>query len=299
MRSPAADFVGLASSRPVAVTRWPSSASTRAAAPSDVGVGSAPVPRMRTSASVGRISSWPYGAASLPATSSRVPRASDPSPDAPRTTSPPSASPIASRAGVPSRPGSATIDAGRPHARAERKGSDSAQRRDIGRWASGSAWASASRSASRWGVASAWRSVPARLVGVGVALARWASGRPTRSAWASGVGAGVASASSPVERRLDPVAAGARPGAVSLPERAGHRRQHPGRDRLAAKGIRPDDGAERTGSIVDRDRRARPPAGRAIRRRCRWRTRAGPQPPRPQLRSPDASPPAGRPAGPA
>ena len=57
-----------------------------------------------------------------------------------------------------------------------------------------------------------------------------------------------------VERRLDPIAAGPGPGAVALSERAGHRRDHPGRDGPAAERVRPDDGTNRTGSVVDRDR---------------------------------------------
>ncbi len=60
------------------------------------------------SAFAGRISSWPYGAASLPATSSRVPRAYVPAPDGRWTTRPPVASAMPSSAGEPRRPASAT-----------------------------------------------------------------------------------------------------------------------------------------------------------------------------------------------
>ena len=203
------------------------------------------VPRMRTSASVGRISSWPYGAASLPATSSRVPRPSDPSPDAPRTTSPAVRVADRQQGRRPETSGLRDDDAGRPHASAERKGSDRAQRRDIGRWSR----ARRGRRRRGWRRGREWRRSGGRCR---------LAGRCRRGTRGGGVGTRRRARRGcrrgrrrregelAIEGRLDPVAAGARPGAVSLPERAGHRRQHPGRDRLAAEGIRPDDGAERT-----------------------------------------------------
>ena len=156
-----------------------------------------------------------------------------PGPDAPRTTSPALASPIAISAGVPRRPGSATttpvVRTRVPSGRV--------------RTAFSGVMSAAGRRDRRRGVGVAvGRGVgvavgAGTLVGVGVALGAVGVG----STDALGVGVGVGRGRRrrerelAIERRLDPVAARARPGAVSLPERAGHRRHHPGRDRLAAE----------------------------------------------------------------
>ena len=252
------------------------------------------------SASVGRISSWPYGAASLPVTSSRVPRGERRRPRRAADDEPGARVADREQRRASRGAGLGDDDAGRPHARARAEGLGRAQRRDIGRRGR----ARRGRRRSAVGVA------VGRGVGVAVGAGRlgrcWRGarrggrrdGRRARRGVGVGRGRRRRERELAIERRMDPVAARARPGAVALPERAGHRRQHPGRDRLAAKGLRPDDGAERTRSVVDRDRRARPPAGRAIRRRCRWRTRAGLQRPRPRRRSREPSRPGGRLVGP-
>src|SRR3954468_4658574 len=106
--SPLVDLVALAVTRPVALTNR---ASRDSASPADGTVrtaGSTEVPMGCRSAVPGRISSWPYGAASFPLTSSSVPRGSAGAPSGRWTTSPASGEPIASKAGVPRRPASAT-----------------------------------------------------------------------------------------------------------------------------------------------------------------------------------------------
>ena len=107
MRSPPVAFFGLATRRPVVVTRRPSIGSLRPPDGTVIGAGRLPVPRTRMSALAGRISSWPYGAASLPVSSSRAPRWYVAAPPGMCTTRPAVASPIANRDGVPSRPSSA------------------------------------------------------------------------------------------------------------------------------------------------------------------------------------------------
>ena len=126
--SPAAVLAGFDPRRPVVETSRPSSDSARAAAPSGDGSGMGPVPTIRTPVSAGRISSCPYGAASLPATSRSVPRARDPAPDRPRTTSPALASPIAMRRRRPEAARLCHHHAGGRDASPDRKRPDRAQR---------------------------------------------------------------------------------------------------------------------------------------------------------------------------
>ena len=122
--SPPELFFGFVVSRPVVVARRPSLASARPAAGIVIGVGRTPVPRLRTAPFDGRISSWPYGAASFPVTSRSVPRANV-GPSAGRwTTRPASPEAIPSNAGVPRRPASATTTPGRPNGRPDRQRPD-------------------------------------------------------------------------------------------------------------------------------------------------------------------------------
>ena len=89
--------------------------------------------------------------------------------------------------------------------------------------------------------------------GVGVVAAS-----ASRSGLGVGVGDGTRQLELPEPRRVDPVAGRAGPGAVALAERAAHRGDHrrpPPCGRPS--GIRADDGANRAGSVIDRDRRAR------------------------------------------
>ena len=128
--SPLVVFVGFAVRRPVADTILPSSPSARPAGGTARGTGSDAVPAARKSAVLGRISSCPYGAASLPLTSISVPRANVGASSGRRTTSPASTDAIARSGGLPRRPASATTTplvwilepTGRPRAAASDKG---------------------------------------------------------------------------------------------------------------------------------------------------------------------------------
>src|SRR4051794_10353676 len=106
--SPLVDFVAFAVTRPVAVTRRASKDSPRPADGTARTTGTAEVPITCRSAAAGRTPSWPYGAASLPLPSTPLPLASVGAPSGRWTTSPASGDPIASSAGVPRRPASAT-----------------------------------------------------------------------------------------------------------------------------------------------------------------------------------------------
>src|SRR3954464_5466121 len=106
--SPLVDFVAFAVTRPVAVTRRASKDSPRPADGTARTTGTAEVPITCRSAAAGRTSSWPYGAASFPLPSTPLPLARGGAPSGRWTTSPASGDPIASSAGVPRRPASAT-----------------------------------------------------------------------------------------------------------------------------------------------------------------------------------------------
>ena len=101
------DFDGFALRTPLAVTRRPSVDSSSPPGGACIGLGNVPLPVTWTSASPGRISSWPYGSASFPATWRTEPRCGAVAPSGSRTMIPPLASPMANRGSVPRRPASA------------------------------------------------------------------------------------------------------------------------------------------------------------------------------------------------
>ena len=105
--SPLVDLVGRVATIPLRRTSRPSVDSLGPAGGRSDGAGTEPVPIATTPAAAGRISSWPYGSASGPVTSSIWPRDGVATPLGSLTTMPPVASAIASSAGVPSRPASA------------------------------------------------------------------------------------------------------------------------------------------------------------------------------------------------
>ena len=202
------------------------------------------MPRLRTAPFDGRISSWPYGAASFPVTSRSVPRANV-GPSAGRwTTRPASPEAIPSSAGVPRRPASATttpvvrtvapIGSVRTVARGRAAGVDVGAGVVVGR---GVAVGRGVPLATGVGVGVG----PAVGSGVGVAV-----GPGVAVGVGVGVGVGVATttSSSPGERGMDPVAGRPRPGAVALAERPGDRDGHPRRQRPTAQRRRPDDHAD-------------------------------------------------------
>ncbi len=180
VRSPPADRVGLASSRPRTETSRPSVDSPGPFDPSGTGWGTGADPVERMSPVLGRSSSWPYGSASTPLTTREVPRGYPLAPSGRRTTIPPVPSPMARRRGEPSRPASAvtmpaTVTVS-PMARVRAAAGVSADGSAVGAGVGVGvgAWGSAWRRASGRGRASAWR---------------WASGQAW--AWESGVGVGV------------------------------------------------------------------------------------------------------------
>ena len=244
VRSPPAAFFGLATRRPVVVTRRPSIGSLRPADGTAIGAGRLPVPRTWMSALAGRISSWPYGAASFPVISSRVPALDrSPAPPGRWTTRPAVASPIAEQGSAyRAGPSSAIDDAGRSH-RAFRP--------------------AGARTASSGIVAGdgvgEWASVSAVGVGVGVASG---SGSGLGVGVAVGLGLGVAVGVGRLGRcavadrrrsrvgarrrrgrqlelagqgRVDAIARRSRPGAVALAQRAADRRDHPRCEGQAAR----------------------------------------------------------------
>ena len=101
------DLPADASIVPVTRASRPSFASPTAPAIRVRGAGTVPVPIDAIPPLAGRSSVWPYGSARTPRTSRMAPRAGGATPSGSLTGSPPVASPIASRAGVPSRPASA------------------------------------------------------------------------------------------------------------------------------------------------------------------------------------------------
>ena len=193
--SPPELFFGFVVSRPVVVARRPSLASARPAAGIVIGVGRAPVPRLRTAPFDGRISSWPYGAASFPVTSRSVPRAKR---RAVRRQ-------VNDETGVtggdreqrrsPEAAGFGDDHAGRPDGRPDRRASEPSRadedrrrgRRDRRRGRSGVAVGRGVRGRDR-----ASGSASDRASGVGAA-----SGRASQSVWAVGVGVATTASSSP------------------------------------------------------------------------------------------------------
>ncbi len=107
VRSPPEPLVGRFGTTPLTTTRRLSVASPAASDPSAIGAGSVPGPTTTVPLASGRISSWPYGAASLPVTSTSMPRAGAWTPAGIRTPMPPVASSIVKRRSMPVRPTSA------------------------------------------------------------------------------------------------------------------------------------------------------------------------------------------------
>ena len=105
--SPLVDLVGPVATIPLRRTSRPSVNSLGPEGGRSEGAGTVPVPIGPMPAAEGRISSWPYGSASGPVTSSIWPRDGVATPLGSLTTMPPVASAIARSAGVPSRPASA------------------------------------------------------------------------------------------------------------------------------------------------------------------------------------------------
>ena len=106
--SPLVAFVGFSTTVPVRATSLPRWPRRGRAEPRAIAAGKAPEPSPPVTASAaGRISSWPYGSASLPRISSTGAASGRRTPSGSFTTIPPLASAIANRAGVPRRPGSA------------------------------------------------------------------------------------------------------------------------------------------------------------------------------------------------
>ena len=107
VRSPLVPFAGAARTVPLSSASRPSVASPRSRPASRSGAGRLPLPVDRKPVLVGRSSSWPYGSASAPRTTTVVPRLGDVIPSGIRTAMPPVPSAIAISGGVPRRPPSA------------------------------------------------------------------------------------------------------------------------------------------------------------------------------------------------
>ena len=221
----------------------------------------------------GRTSSWPYGSARAPTTSTTVPRAGRAASSGSRTTIPPSRRRSTMSGGVPSRPASAvtmprTRDGGAdrrpPRVRDGRPG-----RSDSGSGCGGGAGGGRAGSVRgwRWPSASAMPSDRASRSAPGVGVG-------------AGVGVGVGRGHDEVGRAGDvqAVAGRAGPGAVALAERATcagswRRSRAPTR-----QGVRRDDQPDRPAAVVDRH-------GRAVGEGRRVRSAATPvdgEPPRPR-----------------